>query len=87
MPGYLEDKMTGPAESKIELKNARVYIHKKDPSTRSRIIHIDIEHPDINKVIKPGESTFCSGKEGGVFIGLKSEMLERAKKFLGIEDS
>jgi len=74
--------MSGPAKSKIEIKNVKVYIHKKDPLTNSRIIHIDIESPELNKIIKDGEATYCAGKPGGVFIGLKKEMLERAKKLV-----
>jgi hypothetical protein len=74
--------MSGPAESKIELKGVRVFIHKKDPLTRSRILHIDIESPVLNKIIHDGESTYCAGKPGGVFIGLRSEMIKRAEKIL-----
>lgn len=71
--------MSGPAKSKIPLK-VKAYIHLKDKETRSRIIHIDIECEELNKIIKPGESTYCAGKRGGVFIGLKKEMLARVKK-------
>jgi hypothetical protein len=74
--------MSGPAESKIEIKGVKVYLHKKDPKTRSRIMHIDIESPELNKIIKEGEATYCAGKPGGVFIGLKKKMLERAERFL-----
>lgn len=74
--------MSGPAESKIELEDAKVYVHKQDDSTRSRAIHIDIEHPDLNKIIESGENTFCGGKDGGVFLGLKSEMQQRAKEYV-----
>lgn len=73
--------MTGPAESKIEIK-AKIYIHKRDPLTRSKIPHIDIESPILNEIIKPNEATFVSGKHGGVFIGLKREMLARLDKVL-----
>ncbi|MEM3421312.1 MAG: hypothetical protein QW835_02870 [Candidatus Hadarchaeum sp.] len=71
--------MTGPAESKIEIP-AKVYIHKRDPLTRSKIPHIDIEAPILNEIIRPNESTYASGKEGGVFIGLKREMLARLER-------
>ncbi|OIO62484.1 hypothetical protein COY26_03250 [Candidatus Woesearchaeota archaeon CG_4_10_14_0_2_um_filter_33_10] len=74
--------MSGPAKSKIEIKNVKVYIHKKDPLTNSRIMHIDIESDELNKIIKDKEATYCAGKPGGVFIGLKKEMLERAKKLV-----
>lgn len=73
--------MTGPAESKIEI-DAKVYIHKRDPLTRSKIPHIDIESPVLNEIIKPNETTFVGGKPGGVFIGLKREMQVRLEKVL-----
>ena len=70
--------MSGPAKSKIPLK-LNAYIHLKDPETRSRTVHLDIEG-DIGKIIKPGEITFCKGKKGGIFIALKAEMAKRAEK-------
>ena len=33
-------------------------------------------------IIKPGEATYVEGKEGGVFIGLKREMIQRAESSL-----
>ena len=74
--------MSGPAKSKIEIKNVKVYLHKKDPLTNSRIMHIDIESDELNKIIKDKEATYCAGKPGGVFIGLKKEMIKRAEKFV-----
>jgi len=74
--------MAGPHRSKIELEDAKVYIHKKDDSSDSRQIHIDVEHPDLNEIIKSGENSFVGGKNGGVFIGLKKEMIERARGYL-----
>ena len=73
--------MTGPGPGKYLLKGAKVYIHEKGKSF-ARITHIDIEHPDINKIIKPKEATYAAGKQGGCFIGLKKEMLKRAEKYL-----
>ena len=74
--------MAGPHPSKIELENAKVYIHKKDEASGSQNIHIDVEHPELNKIIESGENSFVGGKSGGVFIGLKSGMIERAKKWI-----
>ena len=74
--------MAGPHPSKIELEDAKVYIHKKDEASGSQNIHIDVEHPDLNEVIEPGENSFVGGKNGGVFIGLKDEMIKRAKEFV-----
>ncbi|MFH0868411.1 MAG: hypothetical protein V1831_03790 [Candidatus Woesearchaeota archaeon] len=73
--------MSGPAEGKIEIKDAKVYIHVKGKSN-ARITHIDIESPVINKIIKDKEATYCAGKQGGCFIGLKKEMIKRAEKLI-----
>lgn len=73
--------MSGPGEGKYELKGARVYIHEKGKSL-ARITHIDIEHPIIGEIIKDKEATYCAGKEGGCFIGLKKEMIKRAEKLI-----
>lgn len=75
--------MAGPHRSKIELEDAKVYIHRKDEESGSQNIHIDVEHEDLNEVIEPGENTFVGGKKGGVFIGLKDEMIQRAKEYVG----
>ncbi len=72
--------MSGPGEGKHKLKGVKVYMHEKGKS-RARITHIDIEGP-IEKVIRPGETTFVKGKPGGVFIALKKEMIKRAEKLI-----
>jgi hypothetical protein len=74
--------MSGDHPSKHELEDAKVYIHEKDEASSSQNIHIDIEHPKINEVIEPGENSFVGGKKGGVFIGLKDQMIERAEKLV-----
>ncbi len=71
--------MSGPGEGKIKLGKANVYLHLKGKSGAS-ITHIDIELDNLNKIIKPGESSYVGGKEGGVFLGLKKEMIMRAEK-------
>lgn len=73
--------MSGKAEGKISLGKAEIYLHVKGKS-RARITHIDIENPKLNKIIKDKEATFVAGKPGGVFIGLKKEMLKRAEKLI-----
>ena len=70
--------MSGPLPTKKLLKGAKVYIHFKDDY--ARIEHIDIEHPEINDIIKDKEATYCAGKHGGCFIGLKKPMLDRLRK-------
>lgn len=76
--------MSGPGEGKFFLGKANVYIHEKGKSN-ARITHVDIELDELNDVIKPGEASYVQAKEGGVFIGLKREMIERAEKKIKIE--
>jgi len=71
--------MSGPGEGKIRLGKADVYLHLKGKSGAT-VTHVDIELDELNKIMKPGESSFVGAKEGGVFIGLKKEMISRAEK-------
>jgi len=71
--------MSGPGEGKIHLGKADVYIHLKGKS-RAQITHIDIELDKLNEVIKPGENTYVGGKQGGVFLGLKKQMIQRIEQ-------
>jgi len=71
--------MSGPGDGKIKLGRADVYLHVKGKSGAS-VTHIDIELDELNEIIKPGENTYLGGKSGGVFIGLKKIMIERAEK-------
>jgi len=73
--------MSGQAEGKIKLGKADVYIHVKGKSN-ARVTHIDIELDELNKILKQGEASYVQAKEGGVFIGLKKEMIERAEKLV-----
>lgn len=74
--------MTGPAPSKHRLEGATVYVHRADDASGATVTHVDVEHPDLNRIVEPGESTYVGGKEGGVFIGLKGEMIARAEAYL-----
>ena len=73
--------MSGEGEGKIRLGKADVYLHVKGKSNAS-VTHIDIELDELNKIIKPGENTYVGGKSGGVFLGLKKEMIKRAEKII-----
>ncbi len=73
--------MSGAGEGKYSIKNVKVYLHEKGKSN-ARITHIDIESEELAKVIKYGEATYTAGKPGGVFIGLKKEMLKRAENLI-----
>jgi len=74
--------MSGPGKGKVKLGKADIYIHEKGESGAS-VTHIDIELDELNKIIKPGENSFVGAKQGGIFIGLKKEMIKRAEKLLG----
>lgn len=71
--------MSGPGEGKIKLGKADVYVHAKGKS-KATITHIDIELDKLNDIIKPGENSYVGGKKGGIFIGLKEKMIQRAEK-------
>jgi hypothetical protein len=71
--------MSGPGPGKIKLGKADVYLHVKGNSNAS-VTHIDVELDELNDIIKPGESTYVGAKEGGVFLGLKKNMISRAEK-------
>lgn len=71
--------MSGPGEGKIKLGKADVYIHLKG-KLRATITHVDVELDELNDIIKPGENSYVGAKEGGVFIGLKKDMIKRAEK-------
>ena len=71
--------MSGPGEGKIKLGKADVYIHLKGKSG-AQITHIDVELKELNDIIKPGENTYVGGKSGGVFLGLKKDMIARAEE-------
>jgi hypothetical protein len=73
--------MSGPGLGKKKIGTADVYIHEKGKSGAS-VTHLDIELDGINEIMKPGENSFVGAKEGGVFIGLKKEMIVRAEKIL-----
>lgn len=71
--------MSGPGEGKIKIGKADVYIHLKGKSGAS-VTHLDIELDELNQIIKPGENSYVRAKKGGIFVGLKKEMITRAEK-------
>ncbi len=78
--------MSGEGKGKIKLGKADVYVHVKGKSN-AKVTHIDIELDKLNEMIKPGESSYVQGKEGGIFIGLKKEMINRAEKLIDKENN
>ncbi|MFA5061037.1 MAG: hypothetical protein WC494_01845 [Candidatus Pacearchaeota archaeon] len=73
--------MSGRGEGKKLLGKANVYIHVKGKSGAT-VTHVDIELDELNKILKSGESSYVGAKKGGVFIGLKKEMINRAEKLV-----
>ncbi len=73
--------MSGPGDGKLFIGKADVYIHVKGKSNAT-VTHVDIELDELNDVIKPGENTYVGSKVGGVFIGLKKEMILRAENIV-----
>ncbi len=73
--------MSGPGEGKIHLGKADVYIHLKGKS-RAMVTDVDVELDELNEIIEPGENTYIGSKVGGLFIGLKKEMIVRAEKLV-----
>ena len=73
--------MSGSCEGKIKLGKADVYLHLKGKSGAT-VTHVDIELDELNKILKPGENSYVGAKKGGVFLGLKHEMIERAEKMV-----
>jgi len=72
--------MSGPGIGKHKIK-INAYVHEKGKSL-ARITHLDLESEEISKIIKPGEITFIKGKQGGLFIALKKDMIKRAEKLI-----
>lgn len=71
--------MSGPGEGKIHIGKADVYVHLKGKSGAT-ITHVDIELDELNDIIKHGENSYVGSKEGGIFIGLKKEMIVWAER-------
>lgn len=71
--------MSGAGKGKIHLGKADVYIHLKGESGAT-VTHVDVELDELNEILKPGESSYVGAKDGGIFIGLKKEMINRAEK-------
>jgi hypothetical protein len=65
------------------LEGAVVYLHVVQRSgSGESLVHIDVEHPDLNEIIVPKESSYVGGKDGGLFIGLRLDQAKRAEDFL-----
>ncbi|MEI6058205.1 MAG: hypothetical protein WCP89_00355 [archaeon] len=78
--------MSGQGEGKIKLGKADVYLHVKGKSGAT-VTHVDIELDELNDILKPGENSYVGAKEGGIFIGLKKEMIIRAEKIISKRES
>lgn len=68
---------------RVVLEGAVVYIHLVERSAGGEsLIHIDVEHPDLNDIIVSRESTYAGGKKGGIFIGLRLQQAQRAQEYV-----
>lgn len=77
--------MAGPEQDgkRYVLEGAVVYLHVVERSgSGESLVHIDVEHPDLNDIIVARESSYVGGKPGGLFIGLRSEQAKRAEEYL-----
>lgn len=75
--------MAEEAGERVVLEGALVYVHVvKHAASGETLIHIDVEHPDLNDIIIAKESSYVGGKEGGVFIGLRPQQAKRAEEYL-----
>jgi len=71
--------MSGPGKGKVKIGKADVYVHLKGESGAT-VTHVDVELDELNEIIKPGEKSYVGAKVGGIFIGLKKEMMVRAEQ-------
>jgi hypothetical protein len=63
---------------KIKVCRASVYLHSMGPDS----IHMDIEHPMLDRILAEKEQATCQGKGHGMFVRLGGEMLERARRVM-----
>jgi len=90
--------MSGPSEGKHKIKvNAYIHEKGKSlarithidiegddisKTKKTKSFQGDQKSISISDIIKPGEITFVKGKEGGCFIALKKDMIERAERII-----
>lgn len=72
---------------KYELSDASVYIHIPDDGDNATVPHIDVCHPMVGQVVGNNNSTYVGGMPSGVFIGLKEEMIDRARRMAAYEET
>lgn len=63
------------------LEGARVYVHVTFHGDE-RVVHVDVDHPDLNAIFLPRESSYVGGRDGGIFVGLRPAQAERAEAYL-----
>jgi hypothetical protein len=63
------------------LEGARVYLHVTHHEGE-RVIHLDVDHPDINEFLLPKEASYAGGREGGLYVGFRPAQLERAETYV-----
>jgi len=75
-------------KERIELKDARVYIHLKGYAL-ARVTHLDIEHDILDNIVPPKRGEFLSihGIKNGIEVKVKKkiEFEKRKIEIIGIE--
>lgn len=71
---------------RYELRGAKVYLHVSEFEGEA-LLHIDVDHPDLGRIILPREASYVGGREGGLFIGLRPQQTERAQDLVRTRSS
>lgn len=71
---------------KYELEDAKVYIHIPSESDAATVPHIDVCAPEVGHILD-GADTFFGSMPNGGFIGLKSEMIPRARQLAALYET
>lgn len=67
---------------KMKFDHAMVTVSYFVEDGKLTVSHVDIECSQLTDIIRVNEATYCRGKPGGLFIGLKKEMRARQPSFL-----
>jgi hypothetical protein len=79
-------KTTDELGGKYELEDASVYIHIPSDSDSATVPHIDVCAPEVGHILS-GEDTFFGSMPSGGFIGLKEEMIPRARQLAALHET
>lgn len=71
---------------KYELEDAKVYVHIPDDDDPATVPHIDVCHPMVGTILS-GDDTFFGSMPSGGFIGLKEDMIPRARQIAAMMET